>query len=79
MDYFTASPRPIEQIISDHLETRYIRIEVSDTGTGIAPEDQEAVFTRFFRVENRVHTLEGLDWDYRLSAILLINIIAKFT
>jgi two-component system sensor histidine kinase NblS len=52
-------PRPIEQIISESQETRYVRIEISDTGSGIAPEDQEAVFTRFFRVENRVHTLEG--------------------
>jgi two-component system sensor histidine kinase NblS len=66
-------PRPIEQIISDHLETRYIRIEVSDTGTGIAPEDQEAVFTRFFRVENRVHTLEGTG----LGLSIVRNIIDK--
>ncbi|NJO70595.1 MAG: HAMP domain-containing protein, partial [Oscillatoriales cyanobacterium RM1_1_9] len=36
-----------------------VRIEVSDTGSGIALEDQAAIFTRFFRVENRVHTLEG--------------------
>ncbi|ABA22834.1 multi-sensor signal transduction histidine kinase [Trichormus variabilis ATCC 29413] len=36
-----------------------VRIEVSDTGIGIAPEDQQAIFDRFFRVENRVHTLEG--------------------
>ncbi len=36
-----------------------IRVEISDTGIGIAPEDQAAVFDRFFRVENRVHTLEG--------------------
>jgi len=34
-------------------------IEVSDTGIGIDPEHQEKIFGRFFRVENRVHTLEG--------------------
>jgi two-component system sensor histidine kinase NblS len=36
-----------------------VRIEIADTGIGIALEDQEAIFDRFFRVENRVHTLEG--------------------
>lgn len=36
-----------------------IRIEISDTGIGIDPEDQVNIFERFFRVENRVHTLEG--------------------
>lgn len=36
-----------------------IRIEICDTGIGIDQEDQEAIFDRFFRVENRVHTLEG--------------------
>lgn len=36
-----------------------VRVEISDTGTGINLEDQQAIFDRFFRVENRVHTLEG--------------------
>ncbi len=41
------------------VELQKVRIEISDTGIGIDPEDQEAIFDRFFRVENRVHTLEG--------------------
>ncbi|MDJ0797055.1 MAG: ATP-binding protein [Calothrix sp. MO_167.B12] len=36
-----------------------VRVEISDTGIGIGSEDQQAIFARFFRVENRVHTLEG--------------------
>ena len=36
-----------------------VRIEIADTGIGIDDEDQAAIFDRFFRVENRVHTLEG--------------------
>ncbi|MGF1516539.1 MAG: two-component system sensor histidine kinase NblS [Nodosilinea sp.] len=51
----------------------YIRIEISDTGIGIAPEDQQAIFDRFFRVENRVHTLEGTG----LGLSIVKNIIEK--
>ncbi|ACK70412.1 multi-sensor signal transduction histidine kinase [Gloeothece citriformis PCC 7424] len=40
-------------------KTPQVRVEVSDTGIGIDLEDQQAIFDRFFRVENRVHTLEG--------------------
>ncbi len=36
-----------------------VRLEIGDTGIGISQEDQQAIFDRFFRVENRVHTLEG--------------------
>ncbi|MGB7488296.1 MAG: HAMP domain-containing sensor histidine kinase, partial [Phormidesmis sp.] len=42
-----------------HLLTHQVRIEIADTGIGIDGEDQAAIFERFFRVENRVHTLEG--------------------
>jgi two-component system sensor histidine kinase NblS len=50
-----------------------IRVEISDTGIGIAQEDQEAIFDRFFRVENRVHTLEGTG----LGLSIVKNIIEK--
>ncbi|VXD11766.1 Drug sensory protein A [Planktothrix paucivesiculata PCC 9631] len=67
-------PRPIDLHLAENRpKTRYIRTEVSDTGSGIAPEDQEAIFTRFFRVENRVHTLEGTG----LGLSIVKNIIEK--
>jgi two-component system, OmpR family, sensor histidine kinase NblS len=50
-----------------------VRVEISDTGIGIAPEDQSAIFDRFFRVENRVHTLEGTG----LGLSIVRNIIDK--
>jgi signal transduction histidine kinase/GAF domain-containing protein len=33
-------------------ETRYLRISIRDSGGGIAPEDQERVFDRFYRADN---------------------------
>jgi two-component system sensor histidine kinase NblS len=59
--------------LNHHNETRSVRIEISDTGIGIDPEDQEAIFERFFRVENRVHTLEGPG----LGLSIVRNIIEK--
>ena len=50
-----------------------VRVEVADTGIGIAQEDQEAIFDRFFRVENRVHTLEGTG----LGLSIVRNIVEK--
>lgn len=54
-------------------EPKKVRVEVADTGIGIAPEDQQAIFDRFFRVENRVHTLEGTG----LGLSIVRNIIEK--
>ncbi|MEO0534669.1 MAG: ATP-binding protein [Cyanobacteria bacterium P01_A01_bin.123] len=51
----------------------FVRVEISDTGIGIATEDQAAIFDRFFRVENRVHTLEGTG----LGLSIVKNIIDK--
>ncbi|WP_228055790.1 two-component system sensor histidine kinase NblS [Lusitaniella coriacea] len=50
-----------------------VRVEVSDTGTGISSEDRDAIFDRFYRVENRVHTLEGTG----LGLSIVKNIMEK--
>ena len=52
---------------------RPVRIEVMDTGLGISKDDQSAIFNRFFRVENRVHTLEGTG----LGLSIVRNIMEK--
>jgi two-component system sensor histidine kinase NblS len=54
-------------------DNAYVRVEVSDTGIGIDQEDQQAIFDRFFRVENRVHTLEGTG----LGLSIVRNIVEK--
>lgn len=56
----------------EHFVNR-VRVEVSDTGTGISPEDQKRIFDRFFRIENRVHTLEGTG----LGLSIVRNIVEK--
>lgn len=58
---------------SNTLEQSAVRVEVNDTGIGISAEDKEAIFERFFRVENRVHTLEGTG----LGLSIVRNIIEK--
>ncbi len=61
------------QAESNTLRQPAVRIEVTDTGIGISKEDKEAIFERFFRVENRVHTLEGTG----LGLSIVRNIIEK--
>jgi two-component system, OmpR family, sensor histidine kinase NblS len=50
-----------------------VRVEIADTGIGIDTEDCQSIFDRFFRVENRVHTLEGTG----LGLSIVRNIIEK--
>jgi two-component system sensor histidine kinase NblS len=66
-------PRPDEQGLQIVRALPTVRVEVCDTGMGIDPEDQDAIFDRFFRVENRVHTLEGTG----LGLSIVRNIIEK--
>lgn len=58
---------------AEHQSHHHVRVEVSDTGIGIDEDDQAAIFDRFFRVENRVHTLEGTG----LGLSIVRNIIEK--
>ena len=64
---------PLKPATDNSQKTPQVRIEISDTGIGIDPEDQQAIFERFFRVENRVHTLEGTG----LGLSIVRNIIDK--
>lgn len=63
----------LEPDLNQHRGGDRIRVEVSDTGIGIDPEDQKAIFDRFYRVENRVHTLEGTG----LGLSIVRNIMEK--
>ncbi|MEO1132732.1 MAG: ATP-binding protein [Cyanobacteria bacterium J06639_1] len=58
---------------NSHDMVKSVRISVTDTGIGLAPEDRDRIFDRFFRVENRVHTLEGTG----LGLSIVRNILDK--
>ncbi|MFQ5576366.1 MAG: GAF domain-containing protein, partial [Anaerolineae bacterium] len=52
--------RPGDSItVSANLNPREVQINVQDSGLGIAPEDKERVFNRFFRSERDVTSLVG--------------------
>ncbi len=40
--------------VSVYTEGNWAKLEVRDTGIGIAPEDQQRIFDRFYRAERRV-------------------------
>jgi two-component system sensor histidine kinase NblS len=56
-----------------HRVVNYVRVEVEDTGYGIPAEDCDRIFDRFYRVEDKVHTLEGTG----LGLSIVRNIIEK--
>jgi len=39
--------------IAAHRVGAYVRVDVSDTGIGLSPEDQARLFSKFFRAQNR--------------------------
>ena len=41
------------------LENNQIVVTVRDEGIGIAPEFQQKIFERFYRVENKTHSVKG--------------------
>ena len=44
---------------------------VEDNGIGIAPEYQEKIFDRFFRVENDTHTIKGTGLGLHLVKVTI--------
>ena len=46
---------------------RFIEVSVSDTGVGIAPEDQEAIFEEFKQVGTAAKKVEGTGLGLALS------------
>ena len=67
---YVLEPNPRE---AHTAQASHVRVEVADTGIGIDDEDQQAIFDRFYRVENRVHTLEGTG----LGLSIVRNIMEK--
>ncbi len=49
----------------------YIQVSVEDHGIGIAPEYQQKIFDRFFRVENDTHTIKGTGLGLHLVKIAI--------
>jgi signal transduction histidine kinase len=50
-------PEPIQQkVVRDHA---YVMVEISDTGVGIAENELELVFERFYRTENKLKIEAG--------------------
>jgi signal transduction histidine kinase len=51
-----------------HAEDTQVRIEISDTGIGISPEEQSRLFQQFFR-SDEAYVREQLGWGLGLSVV----------
>jgi signal transduction histidine kinase len=51
-----------------HSESGLVAIEVKDTGIGIEPRNQEAIFERFYEVTNVLHHSSG-DYQFRSAGL----------
>ncbi|HEY3230795.1 MAG TPA: HAMP domain-containing sensor histidine kinase, partial [Roseiflexaceae bacterium] len=52
---------PVPDLLREHLkpDARYVLIEITDTGVGIAPDERERIFERFYRTENPLKVEAG--------------------
>ena len=52
-------------------DPNYLEVTIEDMGMGIAPEYQEKIFDRFFRIENATHTIKGTGLGLHLVKIAI--------
>ena len=48
-----------------------LMVSVQDTGIGLSQEDMKRVFDRFYRVENKVHTVKGTGLGLHLVKVTI--------
>lgn len=53
------SPENTTVTVSISAEDENVKVSVKDEGCGIAPEHLKHIFDRFYRVENKAHTIKG--------------------
>ncbi len=64
-------------VVTAHREDRRVRIEVRDTGEGIAPQDLPHVFERFYRGEpSRRRSADGKEAGMGLGLVIARELVA---
>ncbi|WP_458122067.1 HAMP domain-containing sensor histidine kinase [Paenibacillus sp. Z6-24] len=53
-----------------YAEQQHIHLEVTDNGTGVAPEEQDYIFERFYRGERKKRAVRGLGLGLTYSQLL---------